>query len=121
MRNTLVYAEGAKLWCVELAPPAGGKVGWIEERNDGRFHVIAGIDDDPSRSSPLWGVDHGPHQSLADARAAIPYRLGSSFGVAPKPAVERSPSRYPKRTLGRLTASHGLWLAARARVSRFGS
>ena len=78
MRNALVYTDRPKLWCVELAPPSGEKVGWIEERNDGRFHIIAGIDDDPSRASPLWGVDHGPHETLADAMAAIAYRLGGT-------------------------------------------
>lgn len=78
MADALVFSDGPTCWLVELASPSGDKVGWIEERNDGRFHVTAGFDDGLSDSSPLWGVDHGPHDSLDDAMAAIAYRLGGT-------------------------------------------
>lgn len=76
MSNAQVYADGPKLWRVELTEPPRDKVGWIEERNDGRFHII--VDDDPSSTSPLWGVDHGPHGTINDAMAAVAYRLGGT-------------------------------------------
>jgi hypothetical protein len=66
------------LWRVELAPQSREKIGWIEERNDSRFHIIAGVDDDPDRRSPIWGVDHGPHERPEDALAAIACELGGA-------------------------------------------
>ena len=77
MCDALIYTDGPACWSVELAPPPGEKIGWIEERNDGRFHVSAS-DNDPGRTSALSGVDHGPHDSLEDAMAAIAYRLGGT-------------------------------------------
>ena len=77
VKDALVYPDGPTGWW-SAARASGEKIGWIEERKDGRFHISAGIDDDPIGTSPLLGVDHGPHISLEDAMAAIAYRLGGT-------------------------------------------
>ncbi|MBM0203965.1 hypothetical protein JNW90_13230 [Micromonospora sp. STR1s_5] len=75
--DAVVVLSGATSWRVETAD-SWKPIGVIEELTDGKFHVVAGTANDDHHASPLWGISHGPFETLQEAMAAISVKLGGT-------------------------------------------